>query len=151
MEAPREVSRFIKGILKLEVAIRNNKPGRFLSLFDIQKMAALLGAPITTVYTITLHPGAVAGNHFHKGRREVMVCIAGHVELRTEDVQMQDQSTFDLSPGEDGYPYFCIQENVAHAVRNLSDGDSVVLVFTTVEPRINKDDNRHVIFNETHR
>ena len=88
------------------------------------------------VYVFTGSPGSVKGNHYHARKTEWFCVIGGKGELILFDKRSQQRESIILSG--DNPTVVTISAGVAHAIRNLSDIEMVVLAYIT-EP-YNPDD-----------
>lgn len=126
------------------VDVRAGKPGRYLSVFALDEIARYLNGIPNHVYTNAIDPGAVAGNHYHRRKREAMVCVAGEVDLYLREVaddgSLGPVEIVKLAPSANGYDLVLVLPMVAHAVVNRSRQPATVMVFATEAPRYKGDD-----------
>lgn len=125
-------------IKRIDFARDSSKPNRALVQWDIQSMAEHLGEPPLFPYLVTLQPGAVAGNHYHTIKRELIVCIRGFVGVVLEDMSTKEQERIELNGDE--CSSVVIPDQTAHCVVNSGHVEAEILVFATRKAREQGDD-----------
>ena len=116
----------------------SSKPNRALIQWDIERMAEHLGTMPLFPYFVALQPGAVAGNHYHQVKRELIVCIRGNVAVVLEDMDSKEQERIELNGTE--CSGVVVPSQVAHLVMNSGHEDAEILVFATRIAREHGDD-----------
>lgn len=81
---------------------------------------------ISHIGMITSKKGAVRGNHYHKGAKQITYILKGKMELRTKNMNQENSqiSTMILEEGD----IVAIPKMVAHSLKALE--DSTFLIFT---------------------
>lgn len=89
----------------------------FLKLYELKGQDRTFGQ----AYCITFEtPRAVRGNHYHTGKKEWFVAIKGKLKVVLEDVKTKEHVEFILDGDSDEYKRIEINENIAHAFKNIS-------------------------------
>lgn len=131
-------------IRKIHLDIRKEKPGRYLTAFDLAVVAQILGAPVAWCYVNTMEPAVVSGNHWHRHKSELFVCVRGVVGVYLANPETGERSETELFAG-DMMSGLVVPAGIAHAVKNRGDSFADLLVFATGEPR-GDDDVEFFIF-----
>ena len=121
------------------VLVDRKKPGRRIEFIDLGKVERALGRRIRHVYHNTIQPGAVAGDHWHKGHAVALDMRRGCLDLVLEDVKTGKVWKGRIREGEalmliPGYEY--------HAARNPGPGVAQATMYATTPPR-NEGDSFH--------
>jgi len=126
---------------------RHGKPGRYLSAFDLGKISEQIGQKVEVVYIANLDVGGVAGNHYHKEKVEMFVCLHGEVQVLLVDVETGEKKELTLSAAVDDEHNvgLFIPANVAHTVKNTAEEMSRLAVFANHGPRVEGDDFEYQI------
>jgi len=82
------------------------------------------------IYVVTLAPGAVRGNHYHKHKFEWVSAVAGKIRMIVEDVETKNKKEIILDSSAETVRRFCIRPGNAHAFENVSDEVAVIVVYT---------------------
>ncbi len=89
----------------------------FLKFDELDQQDRVFGQ----AYCITFEsPRVVRGNHYHTGKKEWLVAIKGKLRVVLEDVKTKERVEFILDGDSDEYKRIEINENIAHAFRNIS-------------------------------
>ncbi len=118
----------------VELDVRKGKPGRYLTVFDFAAVSELLGAPVTCCYVNTMGPGVVAGNHWHREKRELFACVRGVISVHFAHPETGDRAEHTLVASDKGQG-IVVPSGIAHAVKNCGETFADLLVFATGEPR----------------
>lgn len=121
----------------------SSKTNRTLVQWDIGEMGKCLGEAPLFPYLVTLLPGAVAGNHYHRIKRELIVCIRGAVAVVLEDVGSKERARVELNGDECSGVVVPIL--TAHSVLNQEQDEAEILVFATRKAREQGDDFEYLI------
>lgn len=129
-------------IQRIPLNVNRKHDNRYLVTVDLAKVAAALGEPVTIIYTNNMEPGAIAGNHYHKSKREAFRAAHGRLEIALLDIDTQERRTLflDSDPGSPDFACIVVPFGVAHAVRNVGSSIARLDVFATDEPRKAEDD-----------
>lgn len=84
----------------------------------------------THSYLVSLHPGSVRTKHYHNLKTEVMAVVYGSIELVTEDITPKGRKYGVLSTGDSNIELVILPQKVAHALKNVSEDISRVVVFS---------------------
>lgn len=99
-----------------------------------------LGSPPSYPYCVKIEPGAVAGNHWHKVKREAFVVLHGRLRLTLVDPNNPDDR--DSMVLKDDGTVVVLRAQIAHAVENIGRDTAVLWVFAT-RPAREPDDDFH--------
>lgn len=130
-------------IQRINFARDSSKSNRKLVQWDIGEMGKCLGEAPLFPYLVALLPGAVAGNHYHHVKRELIVCIRGNVMVILEDVVTKEQTRVELNCDECSGVIVPVQ--MAHCVSNHGQEEAEILVFATRKAREQGDDFEYTI------
>ena len=131
----------------LDIRISEKKPGRWLRVYDLEKIGKILGASPRWIYENNMELGVVSGNHCHERKSELVVCVHGMVMVELCDRVSGDRCGTSLvsDPGSGACKGILIRPGIAHAVRNNGRHLARILVFATGEPREEDDHEFEVI------
>jgi len=120
------------------INIRRTKPNRGLMSFNLNQLEDFIGQKCAFPYVVTFdQPDVVAGNHYHKLKTELLVCIFGSVFV--ELVDPVTKRVFEnplVADEEKQVNAILILPGIAHAVRSVGlQKEAVILVFSTGDPR----------------
>ena len=117
--------------------------GDFLQIFKFQKDESIPGrvlssAKIGDVYMarITIAPGQVTGNKYHKETRRMFYVARGRVRGVFENISTKERRELLIEPLKQA---FHLPENVALAFKNEGKGEAVIIFFSNKPVR--SDDN----------
>lgn len=79
------------------------------------------------IYCIKLNPKTVAGDHFHKEKEEWLIPIAGKMKIYLEDVNTKKRQEVVIDA--DNPEAIRISPQIAHAVENISESQSILLEY----------------------
>jgi dTDP-4-dehydrorhamnose 3,5-epimerase-like enzyme len=129
-------------IQRISIKVDRKHQNRYLATVSLVQISEALGEPVTVLYTNNMDPGAVAGNHFHKLKREAFRAAHGRFEIALVDVDTGERHTFLLDSDPESPDHACIivPQGFAHAVRNVGRAVARLDVFATDEPRKPADD-----------
>ncbi len=83
------------------------------------------------VYLLTFEgKNVIRGNHYHTASSEIFCLISGEVEMVFEDVNTKENMRISLSSSNKNFKKILIGENVAHAIKSISDF-AVLVSFST--------------------
>lgn len=132
-------------IQTIPLTISGSKPGRTLTQFDLPALSVFSGELLLYPYVVCLLPeSAAAGNHYHRRKREVFVCLEGEMKItfvnpetdeRAEIILRADAATASPDPRAVVVPIA-----IAHAVENIGTGIATLLVFASHKARDPDDD-----------
>lgn len=88
--------------------------------------------PFTDVhsYIVSIKPGKTRANHYHMKKKEWIGIAAGKVVLILKWIDAGDYEEILLDAGSEEYSLIYIPPGVAHSIKNISDDDSVIIVFS---------------------
>jgi len=98
---------------------------------------------VNYVYSVCLPSGAIAGNHYHRIKREIFYCPFGQsVIVILENPATKERKVVTLSNelGSKSVELIYIRPGIAHAVRNLSNRDSSLVVLSDIREHYEEDD-----------
>jgi len=75
----------------------------------------------------TIGPNKIRGNHYHRSLDEWLIAIDSKIKLIVEDITTKKRKEIILSPSSNGIPKVRIGVNLAHAVKNISKKDAVII------------------------
>ena len=122
--------------------VRRNHADRYLVVVTLAEVSEKLGEPVRVVYTNNMNPGAIAGNHYHKHKRECFRSAHGRMEVHLVDINTQERRVVVLDADPESSDHLCliVPAGVAHAVRNIGADIARLDVYATDEPRKPSDD-----------
>jgi len=82
------------------------------------------------IYIATILPGAVRGNHYHKSKLEWFTILNGKVRVLLEDIKTKRREDLILDSSENFLKRVLINNETAHAFKNISDSTVVLVVYT---------------------
>ncbi len=114
---------------------------RWLTHIPLTQVSKLMGEACTFIYHNTMLPEVVAGNHYHKKKKEVFMCTYGELEAVLLDPKSGARVTKRLSsnPKSPDNILLYVPLGIAHAVRNVDDQTSVLTVFSNMDKGYEKD------------
>ncbi len=118
--------------LRPAVLIDKMKPGRKIEFIDLAKIEKKVGARIRHVYHNTIQPGAVAGDHWHKGHAVAVEMRKGKLNMVLEDVKT---GKFWKGTIREGEPLLLIPGYEYHAAKNPGPGVALATMYATTPPR----------------
>ncbi len=132
-------------IITSENKIRPEKADRSLAVCFRKEdpIFRTIGFETNYIYNVCFPSGAIAGNHYHKNKREIFHCPFGQsVMVVLENPETTERKTIILSNGlrSKFIGLIYIKPGIAHAVRNLSSQDSSLIVFSNIEEHDPMDD-----------
>jgi UDP-2-acetamido-2,6-beta-L-arabino-hexul-4-ose reductase len=99
----------------------------FIHLSEVKKKTGQL-------YIVTLKPGSVRGNHYHKRKTEWFGVIKGKALFVFEDIKTKEKEEITLDEGtEEKTKAIFIPENIVHAIKNTGDKEAIVVAFIDEE------------------
>lgn len=127
-------------IRTVELDISKSKPGRTLTQFDLAEMEKILGAMPLYPYLVRMEKGGPpAGNHYHKLKKELLVCVEGRLKVVVEDIITKELQEIILNADQtvpsSSSQGVVIPANLAHVVENIGDATAGLLVFATSKAR----------------
>ncbi|MFH2063116.1 MAG: WxcM-like domain-containing protein [bacterium] len=133
----------------IELPLDASKPERTLLSLDLPKLSATLGWPITVSYYVFFTAqGETAGNHWHREKRELFLCLQGELRVSTVDISTGriERRILTSYPrhGERLIRALYIPTGTPHAVRSLTP-DSILLVLANQPPRTPEDDHEYTV------
>lgn len=91
------------------------------------------GVSLGQFYLLTFsHAQVIRGNHYHQSSSEVFCLMAGSVDLVCEDIVSKERFEKRLTVKDGFYYRVYVGENIAHAIRSISDF-AVMASFSTQE------------------
>jgi len=81
-------------------------------------------------YVISITPGKVRANHYHKKKEEWIASASGKIELRIENIMTGEKDKLLLDTSAKEYEIIYIPPFVAHAVKNNSKREASLIVFS---------------------
>lgn len=81
-------------------------------------------------YVVSIEPMRSRANHYHKKKEEWLALAAGKIKLCLKDVVSGKYEEIVLDSRSDTYEVIHIPPLVAHALKNISNGESSVIVFS---------------------
>lgn len=124
---------------------RSNRGNRWLSMLWPTDSEAKETFVPTYAYLNYIGPNDVAGNHFHKIKKEIF-CPFGELELHLENPKTGKKQLLKISIGNKKfYEMIYIPPEIAHAVRNPTN-QFVPLVVLANKPDSNEDSYIHKVF-----
>ncbi len=123
---------------------------RFVLLKDSSRPGRILEtAKVGDVYVtrVTIRPGRVTGNIFHKKTSFIQFVTSGKVEFTVKQMKTGEESTISMTP-ESGIVH--VPPNVAVATKNVSKKSAVVVYFSNRQFR-SGDDYPHVLVEKAHK
>ncbi len=119
-----------------------DKPGRELIVPYDSRFPLMPDFAPSYIYSVRIfEKGSVAGNHYHKKKREIFFPLAGDFELFLESVQTHEKEKHSLN-SLDNVAFF-IPTEVAHAI--VPKQDSGVFLVLATSPNTEDDEFRHKV------
>jgi len=81
-------------------------------------------------YLVSITPGMVRANHYHKKKEEWIAPTAGSVEISTLNVRTNCKEKVILDTQPKVYSIVHIPPYIAHSLKNIGNGDASVVVFS---------------------
>ena len=81
-------------------------------------------------YMVSVAPGKTRAGHFHKEKTEVIFPINGRVTILLKDMKSGKIDEILLDPENEEYTAVLIPANIAHLVKNNSDENAQIVVFS---------------------
>jgi oxalate decarboxylase/phosphoglucose isomerase-like protein (cupin superfamily) len=92
-----------------------------------------VGATVGDLHAVSLKPGAVRGNHLHPDSTEWFLLCGGPAEIAWQE---GDQPTRQETVQPDDIPaLYEVPPGIAHAIRNLSNQEIILLAFSNALTR----------------
>lgn len=126
------------GFDKMDVLTSRDARGWVTNLLDFLPMRA---DQMKNVHIVSMEPGAVRGNHFHRRQSEAIFAI-GSV-LRVKAINRDTGEQYEEVIGPDAPVLFIIQPGVSHAFRNESNTQSHLVCFADRKYDFEKPDLNH--------
>ncbi len=137
-------------VTSVPLNISAHKPGRTLTQLDLNALACLIGEPLLYPYLVRLQPQSEpAGNHYHKQKKEIFICVEGSLQIFFEDITTREHEEICLS-ADDVRPTtseiaLIVPVGVAHAVKNIGTRSATLLVLATQKAREPEDDFTYIV------
>lgn len=129
---------------------RPGKPNRSLvvAFRKLDELFKQLNMEVNYIYNVGLYPGATAGNHFHKNKKEIFFCPIGQeveiVLMNPESGEKEIIRSKNTIEDEEAILVY-VKLGTAHAVTNKSKVVSGIMVFSNIEELDENDDFPHQI------
>jgi dTDP-4-dehydrorhamnose 3,5-epimerase-like enzyme len=81
-------------------------------------------------YVVSIEPMRTRANHYHRNKEEWLALAAGKVKLCLKDIVSGKYEEIVLDSKSDTYEVIHIRPYVAHALKNISNGEASVIVFS---------------------
>lgn len=81
-------------------------------------------------YMVSVKPGKVRANHYHKKKEEWIALAAGKIALHLKNVVSGEREKVVLDVLSEAYELIYIPPFVAHAVENICDHEACIVVFS---------------------
>ncbi len=81
-------------------------------------------------YLVSINPGKVRANHYHKKKEEWIAITAGTIELHLKDMTSGEVDIILMDTKSKDHEIVYIPPFVAHAVRNVSNKEASLVVFS---------------------
>ena len=81
-------------------------------------------------YVVSIEPMKSRANHYHKSKEEWLALAAGKIKLCLKDVVSGDYEEIVLDSRSETYELIYIPPLVAHSVKNISNTEASVIVFS---------------------
>jgi dTDP-4-dehydrorhamnose 3,5-epimerase-like enzyme len=89
--------------------------------------------PFGQIYLTTIKGGCARGNHYHRRKKEFYVIMSGKALLLLEAIDTKERKEFEIDASGDKIVRISVGPNVAHAIKNISDGDIILCAYSTIE------------------
>jgi dTDP-4-dehydrorhamnose 3,5-epimerase-like enzyme len=81
-------------------------------------------------YVVSVEPMRTRANHYHKNKEEWLALAAGKIKVGLKDVVSGKYEEIILDSKSETYEIIYIPPFVAHAVKNISNGEATLIVFS---------------------
>jgi dTDP-4-dehydrorhamnose 3,5-epimerase-like enzyme len=81
-------------------------------------------------YIVSIQPGRIRANHYHKKKEEWIAITAGKIILYLEHMHSGDEEKIILDANSEESEIIYIPPFVAHALQNVDSGKSSIIVFS---------------------
>jgi len=81
-------------------------------------------------YIVSIRSGKSRANHFHRNKEEWIAPAAGTVTLLLEDTETGERESILMDTRSDKYGLVYIPPSIAHSVKNESNDEAAVVVFS---------------------
>lgn len=98
-------------------------------------------------YLVSVNPGKVRANHYHKKKEEWIAITAGKIALFLKDVVSGEVDMVIMDTNSEKHEIIYIPPFVAHAVQNISNTEASLIVFSK-SPEDKEDTIPHEVFND---
>ena len=83
-------------------------------------------------YLVSIASGETRAKHYHKKKGEWLAITAGRIALFMEDVTSGEKRKVILDTGSKKYKMIYLPPFVAHAIKNIGEGEASLVVFSEV-------------------
>lgn len=87
-------------------------------------------------YLVSIEPGKTRAKHYHNKKEEWLCICSGKIELLLEDTKTKKRKKLILDSESENYYIIYIPPGVAHAVKNINNNRSSVVVFSRTPDKI---------------
>ena len=124
-------------IFVMKVRENLKKPGRILSVIWDNRSSLISGFVNNYSYIVTFKgKGNIAGNHYHKIKRELFFPVIGNFTVVFEDINSKIREEVKLQANKHLVLY--IPKNISHVIR--ADSDIAILLITATAPGTENDE-----------
>lgn len=81
-------------------------------------------------YLVVIRPDKIRAMHYHKNKIEWLALCAGKIKLVLENVKTNERFNIEIDIEKDNYKIIKIPPYFAHAVKNIGNYDSSIVIFT---------------------
>ena len=81
-------------------------------------------------YVVAVAPGMTRANHYHRKKKEWLALAGGKLVIILEDVNTREKDKVLLDAGSGDYNIIYIPPFVAHAIKNVNDHESSLVIFS---------------------
>ena len=115
----------MRGFEKFDILTNRDERGWVSNLLDFMPIKPV---DLKNVHIVSMEPGAVRGNHYHKRQVEAL-CVLG-LKMRVKAVNRKTGESCEEVIGDRPPSMYVVQPEVSHAFRNESDQVSYLVCFT---------------------
>ncbi len=107
-----------------------NKPGRELYVVYDKRTSLVPDFEINYEYFVEFqNEGSVAGNHYHKLKREIFVPISGNFEVRLINITTKESEIINLN--ENDHKVLYVPSMIAHRVTSKNEKSKLLVLATS--------------------
>ena len=122
-------------LIKIE-KIEIRKDNRGFSATPVDENSLKKGKALN-LHVVSMNPGAVRGNHYHKKQSEIIWIIGGPCSVTSKNRESGEEEKITISPEND--TLLTIPPEITHAIKNISDEVAYLLCYSNHS--VSEDDN----------